>query len=97
MSYAITHFQDFVYKLHETVNKMLGKNLDYLTDVRERYEHCDHDNTEKPKIFKFKKTRKRKKRVVQNHYMSKKLCVIKLSHKRKNKTLMKTKNVSEHR
>jgi len=51
-------FSRFIYKLHETVNKLLGKTsgLSYC-DVRERYEHfrsrCTLD--EKPKIFDFKK------------------------------------------
>ena len=53
-------FSRYVYQLHETVNKMLGKRsgLSYC-DVRERYEHfrarCLSD--EKKKVFKF--TRKR--------------------------------------
>jgi len=50
-------FSRFIYELHETVNKMLGKNsgLSYC-DVRERYEHfrsrCTQDA---PKVFNFKK------------------------------------------
>ena len=46
-------FSRFVYKLHETVNKMLGKKsgLSYC-DVRERYEHFrSRCVTEKPKIL----------------------------------------------
>jgi len=49
-------FSRFIYDLHETVNKMLGKNsgLSYC-DVRERYEHfrsrCTQDA---PKVFNFK-------------------------------------------
>ena len=49
-------FSRFVYELHETVNKLLGKNsgLTYC-DVRERYEHfrsrCTQDA---PKVFNFK-------------------------------------------
>jgi hypothetical protein len=49
-------FSRFIYELHETVNKMLGKNsgLSYC-DVRERYEHfrsrCTQDA---PKVFNFK-------------------------------------------
>jgi hypothetical protein len=51
-------FSRFIYKLHETVNKLLGKTsgLSYC-DVRERYEHfrsrCTLDD--KPKLFEFKK------------------------------------------
>ena len=50
-------FSRYVYKLHETVNKMLGKksNLSYC-DVRERYEHfrarCLTDEKLKEKIWK---------------------------------------------
>jgi len=50
-------FSRFVYELHETVNRMLGKKsgLTYC-DVRERYEHfrsrCTQDA---PKVFDFKK------------------------------------------
>ena len=68
-----------MYELHETVNKMLGKKsgLSYC-DVRERYEHfrarCTEEN---PKIFKFKKNKTRKKRVVPNHCMENQ-CVIKI-------------------
>ena len=53
-------FSMWVYKLHEYVNKMLGKksNLTYC-DVRERYEHFRARCTkEKLKLFKF--TRKKK-------------------------------------
>ena len=63
-------FSRFVYKLHETVNKMLGKKsgLSYC-DVRERYEHFrSRCVTEKPKIFKFKKTRKRKEKGTHGFY-----------------------------
>lgn len=50
-------FSRFIYELHETVNKLLGKHsgLSYC-DVRERYEHfrsrCTQDA---PKVFDFKK------------------------------------------
>ncbi len=56
-------FSRFVYDLHETVNKLLGKNsgLTYC-DVRERYEHfrsrCTQDA---PKVFDFKKFYRGKK------------------------------------
>lgn len=52
-------FSRYVYQLHETVNKMLGKksNLSYC-DVRERYEHfrarCLTDEKLKEKIWKTK-------------------------------------------
>ena len=58
-------FSRYVYQLHETVNKMLGKksNLTYC-DVRERYEHfrarCLTEDKIKSKIWKTKKTRKKK-------------------------------------
>jgi hypothetical protein len=50
-------FSRFVYDLHETVNRLLGKKsgLSYC-DVRERYEHfrsrCTQDA---PKVFDFRK------------------------------------------
>ena len=50
-------FSRYIYKLHEIVNKMLGKKsgLSYC-DVRERYEHFRARCTEeKPNIFKFRK------------------------------------------
>ena len=56
-------FSRFIYELHETVNKMLGKKsgLTYC-DVRERYEHfrsrCTQDA---PKVFNFKELYSRKK------------------------------------
>jgi hypothetical protein len=56
-------FSRFVYDLHETVNKLLGKNsgLTYC-DVRERYEHfrsrCTQDA---PKVFNFKEFYRGKK------------------------------------
>ncbi len=56
-------FSKYIYNLHELVNKMLKKksNLTYC-DVRERYEHFRSRCTEeKPKIFKFTKTKKNKK------------------------------------
>jgi hypothetical protein len=56
-------FSRFVYDLHETVNKLLGKKsgLTYC-DVRERYEHfrsrCTQDA---PKVFNFKEFYRGKK------------------------------------
>ena len=84
-------FSRYVYKLHETINKMLGKNsgLSYC-DVRERYEHfrarCTEEN---PKIFKFRKTRKKKhKGCTEPLYGKKAKCVIKIvPHDEKCKTL----------
>ena len=75
-------FSRYVYDLHETVNKMLGKKsgLSYC-DVRERYEHfrarCTEEN---PKIFKFKKnkTRKKEKGCTEPLYGKKSKCVIKI-------------------
>ena len=57
-------FSRYIYELHETVNRMLNKksNLTYC-DVRERYEHFRSRCTdEKPKVFKFKKTKTRSKK-----------------------------------
>ena len=56
-------FSRYVYKLHEFINKMLGKKsgLSYC-DVRETYEHFRSRCTESDgkKLFKFNKTRKGK-------------------------------------
>jgi len=76
------NFSRYVYKLHETVNKLLGKKsgLSYC-DVRERYEHfrarCTEEN---PKLFNFKKTRKnkREKGCTEPLYGKKAKCVIKI-------------------
>jgi hypothetical protein len=58
-------FSRYIYELHELVNKMLDKKsgLKYC-DVRERYEHFRaRCSNEKPKIFKFNKTKKKRKRM----------------------------------
>jgi len=73
-------FSKYIYKLHEIINKMLGKKsgLSYC-DVRERYEHFRARCTkEKPKIFKFNKTRKnkREKGCTEPLYGKKAKCVI---------------------
>ena len=76
-------FSRYVYKLHENVNKMLGKKsgLSYC-DVRERYEHFRARCTteEKPKIFDFRKTRKNKKEkgCTEPLYGKKAKCIIKI-------------------
>jgi len=77
-------FSRYIYKLHETVNKMLGKNsgLSYC-DVRERYEHFRSRCTdEKPKVFNIKKTLKHKnkkeKGCTEPLYGKKSKCIIKI-------------------
>tara|TARA_B100001769_G_scaffold182008_1_gene143912 strand:+ start:2338 stop:2928 length:591 start_codon:yes stop_codon:yes gene_type:complete len=73
-------FSRYIYKLHETVNKMLKKKsgLSY-SDVRERYEHfrsrCTKD---KPKMFNFRKTRKKEKGCTEPLYGKKSKCIIKI-------------------
>ena len=73
-------FSRYIYKLHEIVNKMLGKKsgLSYC-DVRERYEHfrsrCTDD---KPKLFDFKNTKKREKGCTEPLYGKKAKCIIKI-------------------
>lgn len=74
-------FSRYVFKLHELVNKMLGKKsgLTYC-QVRERYEHfrsrCTEEN---PKIFKFNKTKKKKEKgCTEPLYGKKSKCVIKI-------------------
>ena len=72
-------FSRYVYKLHEVVNKMLKKKsgLSYC-DVRDRYEHFrSRCNTEKSKLFKFKKTRK-ERGCTEPMYGKKAKCVIKI-------------------
>ena len=73
-------FSRYVYKLHEVVNKMLGKKsgLSYC-DVRERYEHFRARCTlEKPKMFRFRKTKKKEKGCTEPLYGKKSKCVIKI-------------------
>ena len=83
-------YSKYVYKLHEVVNKMLGKTsgLSYC-DVRERYEHfrarCTKD---KPKKFTIKKKTKKEKGCTESLYGKKSKCVIKIiPHDEKCKTL----------
>lgn len=78
-------FSRYIYKLHETVNKLLGKNsgLTYC-DVRERYEHfrsrCTKDD--KPKILKLSKAKTLKKEkekgCTEPLYGKKAKCIIKI-------------------
>ena len=67
--------------LHEHINKMLGKKsgLSYC-DVRERYEHFRARCTEeKPKMFTFRKTLKKKEKgCTEPLYGKKAKCVIKI-------------------
>ena len=82
-------FSRYIYKLHETVNKMLGKKsgLSYC-DVRERYEHFRSRCTnEMPKVFnikhiknknKHKKTLKKEKGCTEPLYGKKAKCIIKI-------------------
>ena len=76
-------FSKYVYKLHEMVNKLLGKKsgLSYC-DVRERYEHFRSRCTdEKPKIFDIRKTMKLKKKekgCTEPLYGKKAKCIIKI-------------------
>jgi len=75
-------FSRYVYKLHERINKNLGKTSGLsFCDVRERYEHfrarCTEEN---PKVFNFKKTRKNKKEkgCTEPLYGTKAKCIIKI-------------------
>lgn len=82
-------YSRYVYKLHETVNNMLKKKSGLsFCDVRERYEHFRaRCTTEKPKMFKFNKTRK-EKGCTEPLYGKKSKCVIKIiPHEEKCKTL----------
>ena len=76
-------FSRYIYKLHEIINKKLGKKsgLTYC-DVRERYEHfrarCTQNDA--PKLFKFNKTIKNKKEkgCTEPLYGKKAKCVIQI-------------------
>jgi len=74
-------FSRYIYELHETVNRMLGKksNLTYC-DVRDRYENFRSRCTEeKPTVFTFKKTttmKKKEKGCTEPLYGKKAKCVI---------------------
>mgnify|MGYP003950930097 CR=1 FL=1 len=73
-------FSRYVYRLHEIVNKMLGKKSGLkFCDVKERYEHfrsrCTEEN---PKIFDFKKKMKKEKGCTEPLYGKKAKCVIKI-------------------
>lgn len=74
-------FSRYIYQLHETVNKLLGKKsgLSYC-HVRDRYEHFRARCTEdKPKLLKFRKTNKiREKGCTEPLYGKKAKCVIKI-------------------
>lgn len=68
-------FSKWLYKLHELVNKMLGKKsgLTY-NEVRERHEHFRSRCTKNNK----KKTRKKEKGCVDSLYGKKSKCIIKI-------------------
>ena len=73
-------FSRYIYKLYETVNKMLGKKsgLSYC-DVRERYEHFRSRCTdEKPKLFDFKETKNKEKGCTEPLYGKKAKGIIKI-------------------
>jgi len=73
-------YSRYIYKLHETVNRMLNKKsgLSYC-DIRERYEHFRaRCTTLKPKLFDFTKTRKKEKGCTEPLYGKKAKCVIKI-------------------
>jgi hypothetical protein len=74
-------FSKYVYELHELINTMLKKKsgLKYC-DVRERYEHFRARCTEeKPILFKFKKSvKKREKGCTEPLYGKKSKCIIKI-------------------
>ena len=93
-------FSRYIYNLHETVNKMLGKQsgLSYC-DVRERYEHFRSRCTlDKPKILVKKhvsKTKKNKKEsgCTEPLYGKKSKCILKIvPQEKKEKTFQMDKN-----
>lgn len=93
-------FSRYIFKLHEIINKMLNKNsnLKYC-DVRERYEHFrSRCVLEKPKIFKFNKTKKKEKGCTEPLYGKKAKCIIKIvPQENKCKTLQIDKKCLKHK
>ena len=93
-------FSKYVYDLHELINSMLGKKsgLSY-NDVRERYEHFrSRCVLEKPKIFKFNKTKKKEKGCTEPLYGKKAKCIIKIvPQENKCKTLQIDKKCLRHK
>ena len=97
-------FSKWMFNMHELVNKMLKKKsgLKYC-DIRERYEHfrsrctidLDADKTKIIKIIPKRKTRKKMKKAVLNHYMVKNQnALLKLSQRiKKSKHFLLIKNV----
>lgn len=73
-------FSRYIYKLHEIINKMLGKRSGLLySDVRERYEHFRSRCTaEKPKMFNIKTAPKKEKGCTEPLYGKKAKCIIKI-------------------
>tara|TARA_B100001063_G_C16767564_1_gene559601 strand:+ start:280 stop:933 length:654 start_codon:yes stop_codon:yes gene_type:complete len=79
------NFSRWMYKMHEHINKMLGKKsgLKYC-DVRERYEHfrsrCteDKDTVKIIQIIPKNKTRKKEKGCVEPLFGKKSKCIIKI-------------------
>ena len=92
-------FSRYIFKLHEIINKMLNKNskLTYC-QVRERYEHFrSRCVLEKPKIFKFNKTKK-EMGCVEPLYGKKAKCIIKIvPQEKKCKTLQIDKKCLKHK
>ena len=73
-------FSRYIYNLHELVNKMLNKKsrLKYC-DVRERYEHFRaRCSSEKEKLLKFNKSKKKEKGCTEPLYGKKAKCLIKI-------------------
>jgi len=86
-------FSRYIYKLHETINKLLGKKsgLTYC-EIRERYEHFRSRCTEdKPKILTIKSAKTKKKQekgCTEPLYGKKAKCIIKIvPHEEKCKTM----------
>ena len=80
-------FSHYVYRLHEHINKMLGKKSGLtFKSVREQYEHfrarCTIDPEQKDQIIKLVKkqrqTRKREKGCTEPLYGKKSKCIIKI-------------------
>ena len=94
-------FSRYIYNLHELVNRLLGKksNLTYC-EVRELYEHFRARCTKnKPKMFKFNKTKKKKEKgCTEPLYGKKAKCILKIvPHEERSKTFQVDKQCIKHK
>ena len=99
-------FSRWVFKLHELINTMLGKNSGLkFCDVRERYEHFRSRCTQEDKVVSNKeikehlrKTEKKEKGCTEPLYGKKSQCILKIvPQSKKNKTFQMDKKCIKRR